>query len=103
MSVAHIHVDDIGTSFVATVVNESGDVEDISTASALSFTFKKPSGTLSTVSAEFHSDGTDGMMVYVTESGDIDEEGNWSIQGVVTIGSSVFHTSVHKFKVYGNL
>jgi hypothetical protein len=100
---AQIHVNDIGTSFIATVKNEDDEVEDISAASAMTFTFKKPSGDTLTVDADFYTDGTDGKMSYISESTDIDEEGNWSLQGVVTIGTSVYHTSIYKFRVYGNL
>lgn len=100
---AQIHVGDIGTAFIATVYDENSEVEDISTASSLAMTFKKPSGETLTVTAELYTDGTDGKMSYITEDGDIDETGLWQVQGVVIIGTTTFHTSIYNFKVIGNL
>jgi hypothetical protein len=43
-------------------------------------------------------------MKYTTASAaDLDQEGNWELQGLVTFGVSVWHTDIIRFRVYDNL
>ena len=100
---SEIHINDIGTAFRVTVKDESDTVVDISTASSLRIFFAKPDGTTETKTASHYTDGTDGIMEYITQSGDLDIVGSWSLQGVVSIGGGTWHTDIYQFKVYGNL
>lgn len=97
-----VHLNDIGTSFRCTVEDDSG-VVDISTASTLQLIFRKPSGTIITRTAVLVSGGVDGIMEYVTVSGDIDETGFWQYQGRVVIGSNSWKTDIKNEQVYANL
>ena len=99
---SQIHVDDIGTTLVGTVLDD-GSAVDISSASSIRMIIKKPDQTSSTKTASFNTDGTDGKMKYVTVSGDIDQVGNYKLQGKVVIGSATYYSSVSTFKVYCNI
>lgn len=96
-----IHVQDIGTVFRATFVEDSAI--NISSASTKQFIFKKPSGTLLTVNGSFYTDGTDGILQYTTVSGDLNESGIWKLQGYVVIGSNQHHSDIYTFTVHANL
>ena len=88
-----ININDIGTDLQITVT-ETDVAVDISSAAALAMILTKPSGATVTKTALLLNDGTDGKLHYTTESGDIDEVGNWTYHGRVTFGAgSVFHTT----------
>ena len=77
---APIVVDDFGTIFRVTVqecVSDALQAVDVSSASAMSFIFKKPDDTTTTVTPVFTTDGTNGQIQYVTLDGDIDAAGVW--------------------------
>ncbi|MAK37644.1 MAG: hypothetical protein CMC15_15910 [Flavobacteriaceae bacterium] len=99
---SQIHVNDVGTTLIGTVL-DSGVAVDISSASSIQMLIKKPDQTTLTKTASFNSDGTDGKMKYVTISGDIDQAGNYKIQGKVVLGTATYFSSVSTFKVYCNL
>jgi hypothetical protein len=99
---SQIHVDDIGTTLVGTVL-DGGAAVDISSASSIQMIIKKPDQTSLTKTASLNSDGTDGKMKYVTVAGDIDQVGNYKIQGKVVLGSATYYSSVSTFKVYCNI
>lgn len=99
MSCAEIHLNDIGTVFTATILDEDDAVVDISTYTPKQLIFTKPSATKVTQTASFVTDGTDGQIKYTSIAGDLDEEGLWQLQGIV----STFHTNIVTFKVYRNL
>ena len=63
MAANEIHVDDVGTQFLLTIMDGSAAV-DISSASTKQIIIKKPSGTKMTKSATFSSDGSDGKIYY---------------------------------------
>lgn len=98
-----IHQNDIGVAFRATVTENSVAV-DISTATTLQLIFQKPGGTSSTKTASFYTDGVDGIMQYISESGFLNESGKWRMQGYIYLSSSgVYHTETESFKVKANL
>lgn len=98
-----IHKNDKGTEFRIEVLDHGGSVLDISNQSSLSIIFKKPSGTTVTKSASLVNDGTDGLIQYVTEEGDLDEVGTWRIQAKVVSVNGSWHTVFKSFKVHRNL
>lgn len=100
---ADIRVGDIGTDFVIAVVDETGDVVDVSSASELKIYLKLPDDTVLTKDAELDSDGTDGLIKYTTVADDLSIQGAWEIQAKITIGSTVFGTSRCNFTVHANL
>jgi len=97
-----IHKDDIGTVLKLTVKDDTV-VVDISTATTKQFVFEKPGGSTLTVTAEFDSDGVDGILVYTTVSGNLDEIGNWKVQARVVLPGSEFRSSIAPFRVFANL
>ena len=97
-----IHVDDIGTSFQMTL-NECDVPVDIQAATVKEIIFKKPDKTVVTQTAEFLTDGSDGIIYYKSVSGDLDTKGTWYIQARVTMPSGTWSSDTSKFKVYVNL
>lgn len=98
-----IHVGDVGVELVLEVVDCDGSAIDVSAATETLIFLQKPGGTTVQKTAVFDTTGVDGMIKYVTESGDIDEPGVWSIQGKVTIGGSPFGTAIAIFSVAANI
>jgi hypothetical protein len=102
MAANETHLDNIGTTFKLTV-KDAGTVVDISSATTLNVIFVKPGGTTLTKTGVLVSDGTDGIMKYVTISGDLNEVGTWQLQGKVTFTSATYYSDIHTFKVHRNL
>jgi len=102
MAANEIHVDDVGTQFLLTIMDGSAAV-DISSASTKQIIIKKPSGTKMTKSATFSSDGSDGKIYYSSIADDLDETGSYKLQGKVIISDGTFYTDITTFKVHRNL
>lgn len=93
-----LHLNDIGTLILITI-KEGSSAVDISTATVMEFDFKKKDGTTFTVDAEFYTDGTDGVMKYVTVADDIDQVGKWSVQPYLELPNWQGHTQKVDFRV----
>ena len=61
------------------------------------------SGTSTTKTASFNTDGTDGKIKYTSVDGDFNEVGTWRIQAKVVMGGGTFRSDVGTFKVHENL
>ena len=97
-----IRLGDIGTSFQSQI-KEAGAVVPIDGATTLEMVFRKPSGTKVTQTASVLTDGLDGILKYVSLSGDIDEYGEWEYWGKVTFSASqVFEATKDVFEVVKN-
>lgn len=59
---------------------DTGAIIDISDATLLEVTFRRPTGTEFTVTATLFTDGTDGKMRYITLAGDLNAVGIWQKQ-----------------------
>lgn len=101
-SVYEIHVGDIGTAFEVTM-KDCDDVVDISTASIKQLIFRKHDKTVVTKTAVFKTDGTDGIIQYITVLDDLDQKGTWYIQAKITMPTGTWSSDTSKFKVYANL
>ncbi len=106
---AEIHVNDVDLSFRLTFKDDDEEVIDISDAS-IKIVFEKPltegqeTPDVVEFDGEFYTDGTDGIAEYITEDGDLDRTGKWSVQGVAYFpGDKPLHSNIHKFKVFRNL
>lgn len=89
----------IGVAFKATI-QEDGAAVDVSTASTKQIKFTKPDGTVETKTATFVTDGTDGVIQYVTVDGDLDMTGGWKATGYVEgLGGFTGHSTDHEFRV----
>lgn len=100
---SEIHVNNIGTRFLVTI--KDGDVVvDVSTASTLTMIFKKPDDEVIYRSATKFTNGTDGKIYYDTTNGDLDEAGQYKLQGkVIFPNGSTYYTDIHTFHVHCNL
>lgn len=99
----YIQEDNIGTSLRMLVQDEDGLV-DISSATLIQIILQKPDETSVTKTAVLVTDGTDGLMQYVTISGDLDQPGTWKIQGRVQFSPSLdYFTKPVLFRVGTNL
>ncbi len=80
-------------------------VRDISGQTALSIYAEPKIASAKTFTAALTTDGTDGKMQYTTTaSSDLDESGEWKIQGLVTEGASpITKTAITKILVKDNL
>lgn len=97
-----VRVGDIGTILEVTLT-EDGAAVNISTATTIEIKLKPPEAATKTKTATFSTDGSDGKIRYITISGDIDEEGQWRIQGHVILPTGEWHSAIGKFVVEGNL
>ena len=101
---SEIHHNDIGTRFLVTV-KDDGSTVDLSNASALQISFRKPSDEIVNRTGSTLGDGssTSGVMYYDTLNGDLDEVGNYKLQGKGTLPSGTYFTDIHTFKVHCNI
>ncbi len=97
-----VFVGDIGTSFRATI-KEDDTAVDISTATTKQLIFEKPDGTIITRTASFVTDGTDGVIEYLSIAGDLDIGGDWRIQAYIIMSGWTGRTDIVEFKIYDNL
>lgn len=100
---ANIHRYNIGVAFRGTVKDQDENVMDISAATTKEIIFAKPGGTVVTKTASFYTDGTDGIIQYISQSGDLDVVGNWKQQAYVIQSGSAFYSDIISFQVIGNL
>ena len=98
-----IHLGDIGTAFRLTILDCAGAIVDISAASVKEVVFRKPDMTVVAQAGAFYTDGTDGVVQYVTVADDLDQLGNWKIQAEVTLPTGTWSSNVETFKVHKNL
>lgn len=99
---SEIHVNDIGTRFLATI-QDDGEIVDISNASAILMIFKKPSDNIIYRSGTLYEGGSEGKVYYDTVAGDLDEPGLYKLQGRVSIPSGTYYTDIYSFQVSCNL
>lgn len=102
MAANEIHVGDIGTAFDVTLY-DGDDVVDLTGYTSLIFNFIKPDGTCMPKTAVPKTDGTDGILRYITIIGDLDQAGTWILQAVVELPTGKWSSDTTKFKVHGNV
>ncbi len=91
---------DVGIPLRLTVVDESGVAIDISSATTKQILFKAPGGgDVTTQSANFTTDGSDGKIEFVSTALFPDEKGKWRYQAYVIDSGQEYHTGIAKFDV----
>lgn len=100
---SEVHVNDIGTAFRATVYDEDSLAVSLTGVSSKYLIFKKPDGTVSQKSADFYTDGSDGVIQYISESGFLDQPALWQLQGYVIFPGGSWKTDIYEFRVFKNL
>jgi len=97
---ARLYLNDVGTSIVASILDQDGAAIDLSDASLLQYVFCKPD--LSTILRV--ATATDaGDMSYALAAGDLNQAGRWQVQGYVVTPTGEWHTTIQRFTVYANL
>jgi len=106
MAAEELHVGDIGTKLVITVLDDGVPV-NVSTASGFdtwTFIFCKPDFTTATGVGSLHTDGSDGKVSYIIPSGLLDVEGDWKYQvKVETTGTHEWYSDTGTLPVHCNL
>jgi hypothetical protein len=102
---AEFHVQDTGIHLRVIVTDEQGGVVPLNGGNVLSvdIVLGKPDETTITRTATFETDGSDGVVYYDTLTGDLDQDGKWSLQAYVNQNDGVFHSDITTFKVHANL
>jgi hypothetical protein len=74
---------------------------DISSFTTKQFKIKKPDGVTVTIPADFETDGTDGVLVYVIPSGSIlfNQVGFYDWQAILANAAQYFPTEIQGFKI----
>lgn len=98
-----IHLNDAGTAFNVTVVDQDGAVMDLSLATTKEYIFLKPDRTTDDKDAIFITDGTDGQLQYTVEPNFLSQVGTWSYQVHIVLSGGEYHTSIVDFEVEDNL
>lgn len=97
-----IHVGDIGTSFEVTLY-DCDVIVDVSGATTQEIVLLKPDESRVVKTTTFLSDGTDGVIRWLSQVDDLDQEGKWKLQGHIILPSGEWWTDTDEFKVYPNL
>jgi hypothetical protein len=104
--IEEIRVGDVGTVIRVTVkdvdATGSSSILDVS-GDTVKIILGKPDGSSLERVASFVTDGTDGLVQYVTQAGEIDMQGTWSLQVQVSNLTGSWKSSVGNFKVYSNI
>jgi len=95
---------DIGTRFILEL-SDNGEIVDIGPATLLEIVLRsKRAAKTKRYPAVLSSDGSDGLMEYITTGADIlNEIGEWEIQGYVEMPAGKWHTDIRTFHVHRNL
>ena len=99
---SEIHVNDIGTRFLATI-QDNGTVVDISSASQIQMIFRRPSDEVFYRVGSLLTSGVDGKVYYDTVSGDLSNVGMHKLQAKVYLPSGTYYTDIYSFQVNCNL
>lgn len=98
-----IHVGDIGTPFKWTCLDENGAVLNVGSSTTTQVTFVRPDKSRFTVTPTFVTNGTDGLIQYVTGPNDITLPGVYTTQVYVAWGTSpIWRSDISTFKVQPN-
>ena len=108
MSTANLQVGSINVNIEVEITeyNEATKTTipvDISSASTIKITVKRPDNTIIEKSASLTSDGTDGKMYFLTVANDLNMEGTYRIQGYVVMAGWDGSSSIGEFEVDDNL
>ena len=91
------------TTFTATV-KEDAVVVSLAGATVLNFKIESPEGVSTTKTGTLVTDGTDGKYFYTMLFSDLNQAGDWRLQGQLALASGwAGHTTFYSFKVLDSL
>lgn len=99
---SEIHVNDIGTRFIATI-QDDGSVVNISNVSQIQMIFRRPSDDIFYRVGSLLTSGIDGKVYYDTVAGDLVDVGMHKLQAKVYLPSGTYYTDIYSFQVHCNL
>lgn len=109
-TVPEIHCEDFGTVFEFEIRNQRKELLDLSDALATEVIFMRPDGSSFSRAAQLLDSassgslpGTDGVMFYVIQPGDLSPAGNWFVQAYVELDGGAWSSTVSHFVVFPNL
>ncbi len=85
MAQKHPKKNTIGLNIILTAKDQAGAIVNISSASTKNLVFVRPDGTTFTRAGAFVTDGGDGKLKYVTQSGDLNQAGDWEIEADIVL------------------
>lgn len=100
---AEIHVGDVGTAFRATISDENCNIVDLSDYEEYQLIFGKPDKSVIAKTATLYTDGTDGIIQYLSTADFLDQPGLWQVQGHVTKTGGQWKSNIVEFRVHKNL
>lgn len=106
MEDAEIHEGDIGVDFIVDIVDQDGNVVDLTGATTLELCFLRPDGDpIQRTAVAVTPPGVDGKIHYLSVAGDLTPDGiNWKLQGhVILPGGEEFHSTTETFIVKKNI
>lgn len=104
MSEWSVQQSDVGVVIQVQFVNELGEAIDISSCVLKRIYCTKESGTTFTWIPSFLTNGTDGKIVYTTMPGDLDEIGEYQIQGMyANTNGDTFRSGIGRLAVRPSL
>ena len=104
MSCKEVHLTDDGTRFIFPIVDCDGNVVPVNGATIKQVTFMKSDKTNYFIAVcDYFTDGTDGLLEYVTQPDEIDMLGDWQVMAYVETSAGQWHSSIEIFKVVPNL
>ena len=98
-----IHLNDVGTEFQISLKTCAGVAEDITTATLIQVVLQKPDFTKLTNTVVASGDPTEGIVIYTTILGDLDQVGKYKLQAIVTYPTGKWSSEILTFKVVTNL
>ncbi len=85
------------------VVDQDGNPVDLSSALLLTLWLLAPGGAAVPVTAALVSNGRDGKLQYITNSGDLPQAGLWGVQAALNYGGNLLTTRWAYFAVEPNV
>jgi len=94
------YLNDIGTAIRLTIKDQDGNIIDVSGSTVRTLKCDKP-GTATNISRNmvFFTDGSDGIVEYITIDGDLDTIGLWELQAYVEMPGGKWHTAETTMRV----
>ena len=98
-----LHINDYGTVFNITIKDQDDVVVDLSTGSGSIITFFPPHQDSFSRTPVMPNGGTDGLLRYTIQSGELSQAGIWSISAEIITPSGHFYSNVPEFRVLCNI
>ncbi len=98
------HVADVGLVLEILYLKPDGETpEPIDAATTNEIKLNDPDDVVTTHTASFSTNGTDGLARIVTDAAMLSKDGSWDIQGHIIAPGVEFHSEKGTFTVKGNL